>query len=90
MKAFGLLIVALIVSSPTLAQINHGTVGVIYFTKDKIIIAADSRSIAIGNAPPSDSVCKIAAPHGKIVFVSAQGFSYDNAGLGDRSFLDEH
>jgi hypothetical protein len=69
------------------AQIRHGTVGVAYFTKDKdkIILAADSRSLRENepNALPNDSVCKIAAPSGKLVFVSSGISSYDNGGMGD-------
>lgn len=56
---------------PATAQIQHGTVGVVYFTQDKISVAADSRGIIDQNTPPDDTVCKLAAFGGDVIFVSA-------------------
>src|SRR4029077_17580065 len=72
-----------IISSPALAQIQHGTVAVIYYSKDKIIMAADSRALN-ENAPPSDSECKVAALYGKIIFVSSGAAVYEKGSRGDR------
>jgi hypothetical protein len=59
---------------PAAAQIQHGSVGVIYFTKEKIAVAADSRGIMTRRdgtvAPPDDSICKIAAVGGDVIFIS--------------------
>jgi hypothetical protein len=74
-----------ITSSSTLAQLQHGTVGVVYFTKDKVIVAADSRVLVRGRSP-ADTACKIATPRGQMVFVSANVMSYTNGGIGD--FVD--
>jgi hypothetical protein len=69
MKRLLLAAFLVITSSPALAQIQHGTVVVLYYprSQDKIIIAADSRALS-NNPWPDDTVCKIAAPHGKLVF----------------------
>lgn len=59
---------------PATAQVQHGSVGVVYFTQDKIAVAADSRGILTrkdgSKAPPDDSICKIATFGGKVIFVS--------------------
>jgi len=66
----------------TFAQVEHGTVGVTFFTDQKIIMAADSRMINEGTTPlltnyryprslPRDDVCKIVALHKQLLFVSA-------------------
>ena len=71
-----------VICSPTSAQLQHGTVAVVYFTKGKIVVAADSRQLTSGDAPPDDTVCKIATPHGKLVFVSSGTVGYKS--LDDR------
>lgn len=80
MKALFMLSLFTILCSPTHAQIQYGTIGVVYFTKDKVVVAADSRGL-VGNTPPDDTVCKIATPHGQIVFVSSHAMGYRNSGL---------
>jgi hypothetical protein len=65
-------IFVLICASLAVAEVNHGTVGVIYYTQDKIIMAADSRALFSGSTtPPDDTQCKVAAPYGEFLFVSA-------------------
>jgi hypothetical protein len=55
---------------PATAQIEHGSVGVVYFTKYEISVAADSRGTVKDNSiPPDDTVCKIAALGGNVIFV---------------------
>jgi hypothetical protein len=68
---------------PTAAQIEHGSVGVIYYTPEKIVMAADSRVSPGSGAPipPANDGCKLAAIDGKIVFVSTglvRTASWDN------------
>jgi hypothetical protein len=83
MKRFFLFALFAVIGSPTIAQIQYGTVGVVYYTKDKIVMAADSRGFIVGNTTPDDSVCKIAAPYGKMVFVSSHAMAYRNLGYFD-------
>jgi hypothetical protein len=83
MKGLFLFIFLAVHSSATLAQIQYGTVGVAYYTKDKIVMAADSRSLIVGDTTPDDSVCKIAAPYGQVIFVSSNVSGYKNGGFGD-------
>jgi hypothetical protein len=53
------LLIALLIGNLALAQTRKGTIGVIYYTEDKIAAAIDSRAIAeIG--PASDLECKVA------------------------------
>jgi hypothetical protein len=82
MKGPFLLIFLAVASSPTLAQIQHGTIGVVYYTKDKIIVAADSRVLpSFVNASPDDNECKVTTPYGKLVFVSSGAAAYHNGGV---------
>jgi hypothetical protein len=84
MKGLFLFICSAVINLSAYAQIQHGSVGVIYYTKDKIIVAADSRGLVLnGNTPPDDTECKIAAPDGKMVFVSTQSTEYKNGGYAD-------
>ncbi len=53
------------------AQIGIGTVVIVNFTKDKLIMAADSRaSYPNGDQPPDDGHCKISAFGHKVVFAT--------------------
>jgi hypothetical protein len=80
MKCFAVFVIALI-STPTLSQVKHGTIGVTYFTQDKIVMAADSRGIVFGkNVPPTDSECKIVAVNKELVFISSGIVSYESGG----------
>jgi hypothetical protein len=81
-----LLLFAIIIAriSPARAQIQYGTIGVAYLAKDKIVMAADSRGRWGGaDSVPDDSQCKIAAPHGKLLFVSSGNVGYRNGGISD-------
>jgi hypothetical protein len=71
MRKFALAIIALLPFS-AFAQVQHGTVIVVNFTKDKVIIAADSRAInSDTRRPPDDCRCKISAFGRKIVFTTS-------------------
>jgi hypothetical protein len=60
------------VSCPAVAQVRHGSVGVVYFAKDAISIAADSRESFVNpTIPPEDTGCKVAAFRDQVVFVSS-------------------
>ena len=59
------------------AQITTGTVGVIYYTNDKIIMAADSRGTS-SDGTRTDAECKIAALGNDMIFVSTGVGGYDS------------
>jgi hypothetical protein len=64
------------------AQINRGTIGIMFFNQNKVIMVADSRVLAVGaHVPPDDSACKIATLNNQIVFFAANvsGFSIDTS-----------
>lgn len=58
---------------PATSQIMHGTIGVVYYTPDKIVVAAESRLVGgVGSTlAPTNDGCKVTAVKGKVVFVSA-------------------
>ena len=60
-----LIVAALILSvcavPVALAQVGHGTVGVIHYTKAKIVVEADSRETMIPSEIAYDDRCKIIA-----------------------------
>jgi hypothetical protein len=71
MKNLVLTVIALW-SYSAFAQAQHGTVIVVNFTKDKVIIAADSRAMNSDNRrPPDDCRCNISAFGKKIVFTTS-------------------
>jgi hypothetical protein len=55
------------------SQPVHGTIGVVYYTRDKIVVAAESRLVGgVGSTiAPTDDACKVAAVNGELVFVSS-------------------
>jgi len=57
-----------VVIIPALSQIEHGSVGVVYFTDKKIVMAADSR-VTRGSIQ-SDDECKVSAFDRQVIFVS--------------------
>jgi len=52
------------------AEVQSGTVIVVYFSQDKLIMAADSRS-GFTDRANSDEICKIIAPNHKFLFAVA-------------------
>jgi hypothetical protein len=75
---FMLLLALLVVAIPVAAaQVQYGSVGVVYYTDEKVIVAADSRgSWSQENASADDSACKIATPKRQLVFVSTNAAGY--------------
>jgi hypothetical protein len=61
-------------SCPSVAQISFGTIIIFHLTKDKFIIAADSRAAFKGK--PEDCACKIAAFHHQFVFATSGASGY--------------
>jgi hypothetical protein len=69
-------------SYPAVAQIEHGTVGVVHLTEDKISVAADSRVTIKGPHPrQDDTACKIVALGKNLIFVSAGNTAYESHNL---------
>jgi hypothetical protein len=54
----------------TITNIDHGTIGVVYFTDQKIVIAADSRGFVYRTGKEDDD-CKIFALGDKVLFFSS-------------------
>ena len=78
-KPFAILVfLSFVFVSPAFSQIKHGTIGVIYSSQDKIVMAADSRSSLPDrkDLPPEDSTCKLAALDGDVIFLSSGGTEY--------------
>ncbi|MBI3895783.1 MAG: hypothetical protein HY313_07605 [Acidobacteria bacterium] len=69
--------------SSAYSQIKRGTVGVIYFTDDKIVMAADSRGSGRSDETLDDKQCKVTALGKQIVFISAGFSGYQNVGTRD-------
>lgn len=64
-----------------LAQVPSGSVVVVNFGEDKIVIAADSRMVSSGSwftKPPDDTFCKIATLGDKLVFASVRDVGRNN------------
>jgi hypothetical protein len=57
------------------AQVTSGTIVVVGFAADKVIVAADSRGHMLGK-PPIDDRCKIATFNHNIVFTSTGAFGH--------------
>lgn len=77
--------VAIFVAYRAVAQIKHGTVIILNFSKDELIVAADSRgNNSNSTAPPDDTQCKIIQLGHKMLFttsgaVAAAQFGLDQA-----------
>jgi len=74
---------ALILSSVILAahsaysQVGSGTVIIVNFSKDKLVVSADSRAIYPDrNRPPDDSQCKLATFDHKTLFATGGNAAY--------------
>ncbi len=70
-------VLIVLMSYPALAQISSGTIVIFNFTKDEIVIAADSRgrNDDIGR-PPDDSYCKISAFRHQFIFTTVGGIHF--------------
>ncbi len=86
-RLVGPLILILCAQIPALAQIEQGTIAVVYYTPEKVIIAVDSREMLVGDdgrITHRDDECKIAALGDKMAFVAAGLAGYDNSGPKDK------
>jgi hypothetical protein len=76
-------ILGALVAIPTLSDTNYGSIAVIYFTQEKIVVAADSRATHPGSSVLDNSECKIAAFKDQVVFVSGGAARYIPLDPGD-------
>jgi hypothetical protein len=89
MRRLSFLILFAVAGSPPFAQVRHGTIGVVYYTDDKIIVAADSRALISVDSHSEDKECKIATPSGKLVFVSSGASEFYKVGAQLWSNIEE-
>jgi hypothetical protein len=82
MKLFMIAFLALSVYSAS-AQIKTGSIVVVGFLKNKLVIAADSRGTYKTSRPKNDDQCKIAALSNHAVFASTGAIGYGSGGIGD-------
>lgn len=82
MKLFLIAFLILSVYSAS-AQIKTGTIVVVGFLNDKLVIAADSRVTYPTIRPPNNDQCKIGALSNHAVFASSGAIGYDGGGIGD-------
>jgi hypothetical protein len=74
----------MLMTYPTFAQINHGTSIIFNFSKNQVVVAADSR--ITGGDPtmgPNNSQCKIVAFKRDLIFTSTGMGSYTKLPYGD-------
>lgn len=74
LMGLGIVWALLLASHAILAQVQHGTIVVVYYGEDMIAIAADSAALKAGRVT---SECKLASIDGKLLFVTS-GASLDN------------
>ncbi len=74
----------MIVCNPAFSQLVHGTIAVVYYTPEKLVIAADSRGqlAGINGTVHEDDECKVGALGDKIVFVASGNVGYDKEWAG--------
>jgi hypothetical protein len=71
------LVLFAIVSHPSMAQITFGTVITLNFTKDRLVVAADSRgSHPTSGETPDDLECKLTQFHHTLLFTSSGAVGY--------------
>jgi hypothetical protein len=74
---------ALLMAYSASAQVQFGSVVVIDFAKDHLVVAADSRSRYGINGPINDSTCKIAAFNHQVIFTNVGYSAYTKISLLD-------
>jgi hypothetical protein len=73
-----LLVLIAIVSYQSTAQVfHHGSVVVLNFTNEKLIVAADSRQVTDNTKPPKDNDCKLSQFGHKMIFASTGATSVE-------------
>lgn len=65
-----LFIFVMLLASAAFAQITSGTIIILNFTKDRLVIAADSRGVNTDTWVPHDNECKIAEVDQRLIFTS--------------------
>lgn len=63
-------IFVMLLASTAFAQITSGTIIILNFTKDRLVIAADSRGVNTDTRVPHDNECKIAEVDHQLIFTS--------------------
>jgi hypothetical protein len=72
-----------VVAYPANAQVGSGSVVIFQLTKDKFVIAADSR-VTLADRPPTDDECKIVAfASNRVIYANTGGNGYTNRGIMD-------
>lgn len=61
----------LFIAYPARAQVSSGTIIVFNFSKNQIVVAADSRAVDQNTGVPDDSYCKIAIIGHQLIFTTA-------------------
>jgi hypothetical protein len=79
-KTLALVISLALVSASAFAQVESGTVFIIGYSNNKIIMAADSRAVDEGKAPQDDQ-CKITILGNKFLFATTGRTSDSNSGV---------
>ncbi|MGH9407286.1 MAG: hypothetical protein ACRD3D_15820 [Terriglobia bacterium] len=66
--SFGLVLVLLFSAGAAVAQLEHGSVLIVAYSPNEIVMAADSRVTNVQTGQFRDNYCKLAVPGGKILF----------------------
>jgi hypothetical protein len=76
----------LFVGQPAAAQIERGSVGVVYLSNERIVMASDSRGVTgVLDSSPTDGECKIATMGGEFISVFVGALRYVRTGPNDKS-----
>lgn len=78
------LFLVVLLELPAFAQIEHGSIVIIYFSNDQIAVAADSRGSQEGGLK-SNSYCKVFAFDHKLIFAVTNHASNSRTGISDLS-----
>lgn len=76
-----LLVITVLAGGASAAQVGSGTIVILDSTKDKLVVAADSR-LTFDDRPPEDTQCKIQVFGHRIVFTEMGAIAYTNSGTG--------
>ena len=77
-KSNCLLILLIVFPYKAAAQIKSGTVAVIYFSDDKIVMAADSRATIDDGTVPDDTKCKVSKASNEVIFTMSGAAGYNS------------
>lgn len=88
MKVPYCLVIVFLFQNIATAQVRKGSIGIIYYSTDKIIIAADSKGSLV-NQPPVYTECKVSALGQHIIFFSANLTAWGGGGPFDWNSTEE-